>query len=90
MKERNGKESNDEIKIIDWWWDWILSLNDLGNCKGIFITAYKQGMFYEKSKETDKFKTSETRKSAIKASKTQIGNKFSMFLLLLECDGIFD
>ena len=47
-------------------------------------------MFYEKSKETDKFKTSETRKSAIKASKTQIGNKFSMFLLLLECDGIFD
>ena len=37
---------------------------------------------YETSKETDKFKISETRKSAIKASKTQIGNKCSIVLLL--------
>ena len=44
-------------------------------CKGIFSLAYKQKCLFEKSKGTDKFKASETRKSTIKASKTPSGNK---------------
>ena len=67
-----------------------LSFNDLRNCKGIFNAAQEERLLYETSKETDKFKISETRNSAIKASKTQIGNKFSIVLLLQKYDRIFD
>ena len=53
-----------------------LSLNDVRNCNEIFNSAYKQKLFFEKAKETDKFKARKTRKSTIKASKTQSSNTF--------------
>ena len=53
-----------------------LSLNDVRNCNEICNSAYKQKLLFEKAKETDKFKASKTRKSTIKASKTQSSNTF--------------
>ena len=53
-----------------------LSLNNVRSCKGIFNSAHKQGLLFEKSKETDKFTASKIHESAIKASKTQSVNKF--------------
>ena len=53
-----------------------LSLNDVRNCKGIFNLTYKQKLLFEKSEETDKIKASKTRKSVIKALKTQASKMF--------------
>ena len=47
--------------------------------KGTLNLVYKQGLFFEKFKESDKFKendVSKTSKSVTKVSKTQSGNKF--------------
>ena len=53
-----------------------LSLNDVRNCKGIFNLTDKQKLLFEKSEETDKIKASKTRKSVIKALKTQASKMF--------------
>ena len=61
-----------------------INLDDVGNCeettvfvkKGVLNLAYIQGLSFEISKETDKFRASKTRKSVRKASKTRSGNKF--------------
>ena len=53
-----------------------LSLNVVRICKGVFNSAYTGGPLFEKSKKTDKFKASKTRKITIKASKTQSGSNF--------------
>lgn len=51
-------------------------------CKGIFNSLYKQFLLFERSEEIDKFKVSKTCKSAIKALKTQSGNKFWIVLMM--------
>ena len=53
-----------------------LSLNLVRICKGVFNSAYTREPLFEKSKETDKFKASKTRKITINASKTRSGNNF--------------
>ena len=72
VEGKTEKESNNHWLMVRL----NLSFNDVRNFKGIFNLAYKQKLLFEKSKETDKFKASKVRKATIKASKTQIGNKF--------------
>ena len=74
-----------------------LSLDDIGNCeettafvKKVFLNlAFELGLSFGKFKEPDKFNTSETCKSARKASKTQSGNKFEIVLMMQKCARIF-
>ena len=61
-----------------------LSSDEVRNCKKKKkqrslkkgIQAYKQGFLSKKSKEPDKFRASETRKSVRNVSKTGSSNKF--------------
>ena len=62
----------------------LISFDDEGNCEETFVffktgvlnLTYIQGFSFEKSKESNKFRASKTRKNASKASKNRSANKF--------------